>query len=341
MLKEALFWEKAMGNSVYCGLCAKKCLIDEGHTGWCETRINKDGVLYSITYGQVASMTISPIEKKPMYHFFPGTLWLTLGGLGCNFRCHGCQSWDVSHCDVKKKLPQTTYMSPEMVVRKAKKNRCQGIVFAYNEPTMWFEYTLDVFKLAKEEGLGTAYITNGYMMPKALDMISRHLDGFCIDIKGSFIESYTRIADIADINVIFSNASSAKRHHAMHVEVVTNIIPGYNSNEKESKEIAAWMFAELGKDTPWHLTRFFPYGDFKEVPPTPVGLLENLHKVGKREGLYYVYIGNIPGHAASQTYCQACKKMVIKRKEYDETESILKEGHCPNCNALIFGRFPF
>ncbi|MCP4649448.1 MAG: AmmeMemoRadiSam system radical SAM enzyme [PVC group bacterium] len=341
MLKEALLWEKAMGNAVYCRLCMRKCLIDEGHLGWCQTRVNKEGALYTLTYGQVASMTISPIEKKPMYHFFPGSIWLTLGGVGCNFKCHGCQSWDVSHCDVKKKLPQTNYMSPETVVKKAKKNGCKGIVFTYNEPTMWFEYTLDVFKKAKEEGLSTCYVTNGYMTPQALDMISEYLDGFCVSIKGAFIESYTRISDISDINTIFSNTSDAKRKHAIHVEIITSIIPGYNSNEKESKEICAWIFAELGKDTPLHLTRFFPYGDFKDVAPTPAGLLDNLYKVAKREGIYYVYVGNIPGHNASHTYCQNCKKMVIKRKEYDEIEAILREGHCPHCNALIFGRFAF
>ncbi|MCK5346922.1 MAG: AmmeMemoRadiSam system radical SAM enzyme, partial [Candidatus Heimdallarchaeota archaeon] len=175
----------------------------------------------------------------------------------------------------------------------------------------------------------------------ALEMISKNLDGICIDVKGSFIESYTRIADISDINIIFSNASDAKRRYAIHVEIVTNIIPGYNSNEKEAKEIAAWMFAELGKDTPWHLTRFFPYGDFKEVAPTPVGLLENLHKVGKQEGLFYVYIGNIAGHNGMHTYCQNCKKIVIKRKEYDEIEMPLKDGYCPYCKSLIFGRFSY
>lgn len=246
MLKEALFWEKAMGNAVYCNLCMRKCLIDEGQLGWCESRINKDGKLFTLTYGQVSSMTISPIEKKPMYHFFPGSIWLTLGSVGCNFHCHGCQSWEVSHCEVKRKLPETTYMSPEMVVRKAKRNGVKGIAFAYNEPTMWFEYVVDVFKLAKEEGLSTCLVTNGFLNPRALEMINQDLDGMCLDVKGSFIESYTRIADISDINTIFSNASDAKRRYAMHLEVVTNIIPGFNASEKEIKEIGAWMFAELG-----------------------------------------------------------------------------------------------
>jgi len=341
MFKEALLWEKFTNNSVRCQLCARRCIIDEGHLGWCQTRFNKDGVLYTLTYGKVASMSISPIEKKPMYHFFPGSLWLSLGGLGCNFRCHGCQSWDFSHCDVKKTVSKTPFMSPEMVVKKAKKNNCRGIVFTYNEPTMWFEYTIDVFKLAKQEGLSTCYVTNGYMSSQALEMLSAYLDGFCLSVKGAFMESYTRICGIAEVNIIFSNGSDAKRRYAMHVEVVTNIIPGYNSNEKEAKEIAAWMFAELGKDTPWHLTRFFPYGELKDVSPTPLGQLENLWRLGKREGLLYVYIGNVPGHQAAHTYCQVCKKPVIRRKQYDEIDNRLIEGHCPHCHALIFGRFPY
>lgn len=341
MLKEALLWEGFTGKSVRCQLCMRKCLIDDGGMGWCQTRLNKDGKLYALTYGRVSSLSVSSIERKPMFNFFPGTMWLSLGSLGCNFRCHGCQSWELSHADVKKDLNKTPYMSPEMVVKKAKQNGCQGIAFTYNEPTMWFEFVLDVFKLAKQEGLSTCYVTNGYMAPKALDMIAPYLDGFCLDVKGAFMESYTRIADVSDINIVFSNGSDAKRKFAIHVEVVTNVIPGYNSNEKEMKEIGAWIFAELGKDTPWHLTRFFPYGALKEITPTPVDLLETLRTMGLHEGLLYVYISNIPGHAGSNTYCQSCKKLIIKRKEYDEVESKLKDGRCPYCNALIFGRFAF
>ncbi len=284
-------------------------------------------------------MSISAIEKKPMYNFFPGSVWLSLGGLGCNFSCHGCQSWDLSHCNVKEKLFGTTYMSPESVVKKAVNNGCKGIVFTYNEPTMWFEYTLDVFRLAKEKGLSTCYITNGYMSLQALEMIAKDLDGFCVDVKGAFTESYTRIADISDINIIFSNSSEAKRKYAIHVEIVTNIIPGYNSSEKELKDIASWIFAELGKDTPWHISRFFPYGELKEVTITPLGLLENARQMGMKEGILYVYIDNVPGHKGSYTYCQSCKKPIIKRFEDDGLEISLNNGHCPYCQALIFGRF--
>ncbi|MFH2145119.1 MAG: AmmeMemoRadiSam system radical SAM enzyme [Candidatus Omnitrophota bacterium] len=339
MKKEALFWKKGMGESISCGLCRRKCIIDNGHAGWCGTRLNQYGTLYTLTYGNVAAISVAPIEKKPMFNFFPGTLWLSLGGLGCNFRCQGCLSWDFSHCDVNKSLSSTTYMTPEMVVRKAKKNRCKGIAFTYNEPTMWFEFVIDVFKLAKEEGLSTCYVTNGYMLPEPLEMLSRHTDGFCLDVKGAFMESYARISDIDDVNIIFANGSAAKRKYAMHVEIVTNLIPGYNSNDKEIKEIASWIFAELGKDTPWHLTRFFPYGHLKEVAPTPISLLEETRKTAMEEGIHYVYISNVPGHNAIHTYCQTCKKVVIRRKDYDEIEIRLKEGRCGHCGALIFGRF--
>ncbi|MBI4846922.1 MAG: radical SAM protein, partial [Candidatus Omnitrophica bacterium] len=256
-------------------------------------------------------------------------------------RCRGCHSWEFSHCDVKKTLGKVAYMSPELVVSKAKKNGCKGIAFTFNEPTMWFEYTLDVFKLAKKEGLSTCYFTNGYMTPEAFDMIAPYLDGCCIDVKGAFMESYTRLADITDINVIFSNGSDAKRRYAMHVEIVTTIIPGFNSNEKEAREIAVWIFAELGKDTPWHVMRFFPYGEMKDVAPTAVSVLENFRTMALKEGLIYVYVGNVPGHIAGHTYCQQCKKMLIKRNEYDESDVRLKEGRCPHCNSLIFGRFAY
>lgn len=328
-----------MDDSIQCKLCMRRCIIKEGELGWCQTRVNQDGMLYALTYGQVASISISAIEKKPMYHFFPGSVWLSVGGLGCNFKCSGCLSADVAHCDVKKSLYKTTYTNPQMLVKKAKRNKCQGIAFTYNEPTVWFEYTYDVFKLAKEEGLSTCYVSNGFMSPLALKMISKYLDGICLDVKGAFMESYARIADISDINIIFNNGSDAKRRYAMQLEIVTNVIPGYNSNEKELKEIAAWIFAELGKDTPWHLTRFFPYGELNDVAPTPVSLLENLRSMALKEGLLYVYLGNVPEHNASHTYCQKCKKLIIKRSEYDEVENRLYEGHCPHCNSLIFGRF--
>ncbi|MCM8812972.1 MAG: AmmeMemoRadiSam system radical SAM enzyme [Candidatus Omnitrophica bacterium] len=343
MMHEALLWKRIDDSvaTVRCSLCMRRCVIENGQFGWCATRINQNGTLYTLTYGNVAQLSISTIEKKPLYHFFPGSMWLSLGGVGCNFKCHGCQAWDLSHCDVKKKVQETTYMSPQAVVKKAKQNGCQGVCFTYNEPTMWFEYVLDVFKTAKQEKLSTCLVTNGFMTAQALNMLGEYLDGYCLDVKGSFMESYTRIADVSEINTIFSNGSEAKRRWAMHVEIVTNIIPGYNSSEKELKEIATWIFAELGKDTPWHLTRFFPYGDFKEVAPTPQALLENMRNMAMREGLLYVYIGNIPGHPGAHTYCQKCKKPIIKRLEYDEIENRMAQGHCPHCKTLIFGRFAF
>ncbi len=340
MLKEALFWEKSpMGQTIRCQLCMRKCIIEEGKLGWCGTRLHKDGKLYSLTYGQAASVSISPIEKKNMYHFFPGSIWFSLGGLGCNFRCRGCLNWETACCDVAKSLRKASYLSPEMAVMKAKKNRCKGIAFTYNEPTMWFEYTLDVCKLAKQEGLSTCYVTNGFMSPQALQAIGPYLDGICLDLKGGFMESYARLADISDINVIFVNGSDAKRKYAMHVEVCTNVIPGFNSTEKEAKEICSWIFAELGKDTPWHLTQFFPYGEMKDVSPTPINMLETMRNVGMKEGLLYVYISNVPGHSANNTYCQKCKKVVIKRKEFDEIENKMVQGYCPSCKTLIFGRY--
>ena len=340
-MKEALLWERTMGSSIRCLLCMRKCIIDEGQHGWCQTRVNENSKLYTLTYGNIASMSISPIEKKPMYHFFPGSLWLSVGGLGCNFRCRGCQAGEFSHCDVKKALGGTHYLPPDMLVRKAKKNNCRGIAFSYNEPTMWFEYVLEVFELAKAEGMSTCLVTNGYMSPAALEMLGKYTDGFCLNVKGAFMESYGRLADVSDVNIIFSNGSEAKRRYAMHVEIATNVIPGYNAQEKEIREIASWIFAELGKDTPWHLTRFFPYGELKEVTPTPLNLLENLRSLGMKEGLLYVYIGNIPGHAAAHTYCQKCQKPVIKRLEYDEIEDRLVNGYCPHCKNIIFGRFSY
>lgn len=337
---EALLYDRLEGNEVKCGVCPRQCIIDDGKRGYCLTRENKMGRLHTLIYGQVASISINPIEKKPVFHFYPGSRWLSLGSLGCNFRCPGCQNWEISHAKPERGVRQTNYLSPEELVSLAKRHNCLGISWTFNEPALWLEYALDGAKLAKQYGLYTNYVTNGYMTQEALDAIGPYLDVFRVDIKGFSSASYDKIGHIADFTPILKATKRAKDKWGMHVEVVTNVIPGFNDDEAELEGIADWIYTELGCYTPWHLTRFYPHLELSQVSPTPIITLEAAQKKAYERGLKYVYIGNVPGHSGENTYCHQCQQLLIERHIFDIVKYWIKGGCCPECGVEIPGRFP-
>lgn len=334
MIREALLYEN-MGERVRCNTCPRHCVLGEGRRGFCFTRRNQGGKLFSLIYGEVASLSINPIEKKPVFHFYPGSCWLSLGAPGCNFRCPGCQNWQLSH----SRGGTANYLSPEELVSLAKRHRCLGITWTFNEPTIWLEYTIDGAKLAKEQGLYTSYVTNGYIAEEALDAIGPYLDVYRVDIKGFSRDSYGRTAHIPDFVPILEAAKRAKEKWGMHVELVTNITPGYNDDERELRGIANWIRRELGAYTPWHITRFFPHLNLSHLKPTPLATLERGLRIAQEEGLYYVYLGNLPGHSAENTYCHQCGRLLIGRHIFDVIEYNLREGRCRHCDIPIAGRF--
>lgn len=336
MKKEASLYFRLDDAKVVCNTCPRHCVIAEGKTGWCRTRVNEGGRLYSLIYGEVSSLSINPIEKKPVFHFFPGSKWLSLGSLGCNFRCPGCQNWDIAHW--KDGRMDTEYLPPEAAVRQARNAGCLGISWTFNEPALWFEYTLDSAKLAKQQGLFTNYVTNGFMTDEALDMIAPHLDVYRVDIKGFSEKTYQRIGHVKEFRGILDVAKKAKGS-GIHVEAVTNIIPGYNDDPSELRGIAQWIRDDLGPETPWHVTRFHPQLELKHLPPTPLAALEKAHAVGKEEGLWYVYLGNVPGHRLENTWCHSCGKLLIERFLFDVIRNRITDGRCPACGAVIPGRF--
>ena len=282
-------------------------------------------------------MSINPIEKKPVFHFYPGSRWLSLGSLGCNFRCPGCQNWEISHA--RPEGGRNSYLSPEECLGLAKRYGCLGISWTFNEPSIWLEYTLEGAKLAKENGLYTNYVTNGYITPEALDIMGPYLDVFRVDIKGFSRGSYGSIAHIADFTPILEATRRAKELWGMWVEVVTNVIPGYNDKEGELRGIASWICHELGAYTPWHITRFFPHLKLSHLEPTPIATLEKARGWAHQEGLHYVYLGNIPGHPGENTYCHQCGSLLIRRQVFDVLEYNLNQGKCSYCQATIPGRF--
>lgn len=336
MEKEAYLYNKLEDEKVLCLTCQRRCVITEGKRGWCYTRINKAGKLYSLIYWEVSALSINPIEKKPVFHFYPGSGWLSLGSLGCNFRCPGCQNWDIAHW--KEGPMYTGHLSPEELVSKTKATGCIGISFTFNEPTLWFEYTLDVAKLAKAKGLYTNYVTNGYITEEAFDMIAPFLDVYRIDLKGFSKRTYMKIGHIKGFKRILDITKKAK-DYGMHVEVVTNVIPGFNDSETELRNIVSWIKNNLGPEVPWHVTRFYPHLELSHLQPTPVSKLEMAWSIGKGEGLWYVYLGNVPGHRHENTYCHVCSGLLIERYVFEIVENKIKDSRCYKCNAVIPGRF--
>jgi pyruvate formate lyase activating enzyme len=348
MNHEALLYDALSEKQVRCNVCQRRCVIADGKLGWCQTRQNREGKLYSLIYSRVASLAVSPIEKKPVFHFFPGSRWLSLGSLGCNFRCPGCQNWELGHYTTAgppsrklraARLEEVQLILPDGLVRLAKEQNCLGISWTYNEPTLWFEYSLEGAKLAKANGLFTNYVTNGYMTPEALDAIGPYLDVYRADIKGFTTSFYKDIAHIPDFHGILEVTQRAKERWGMWVEIVTNIIPGFSDDEPQLRAMASWIKQCLGASTPWHVTRFHPHLDLSHIPPTPVSVLERAREIGFEEGLQYVYLGNVPGHPGENTYCPKCKTLLISRESISVQDNKIAGGKCPDCDLEIAGRF--
>lgn len=336
---ESVLYERFPNNKVQCHICQRRCVIRENERGHCLTRVNQQGKLYSLIYGRVSCLMVSPIEKKPVFHFFPGSLWLSLGSYGCNFRCPGCQNWDIAHSKVRKDMEKARFISPEELIQIAKQNQCRGISWTYNEPSLWFEYTLEGAKQAKRNHLYTNYVTNGFITPEALDLIGSYLDVYRADLKGFSQDAYKKIAHVNDFSGILEVIKRAKMKWTMHVEIVTNVIPGINDEEKELQAMASWICHELGKDTPWHVTRFFPHLALSHLNPTPRKTLERTREIGLSQGLEYVYLGNVWGSEGEHTFCPRCGQRLIIREGLEVQNMRLDQGRCPSCTYPIAGKF--
>ena len=332
-MHDALLYEKLPGSRVRCNTCQWRCNIGPGKDGVCKMYRNTDGMLYSLNYAEVSSTAVDPIEKKPLFHFYPGTFVYSLGTWGCNFHCKHCQNWQIS-CITPAFLERgSRRLSPESAIQTALDDQCQGIAWTYNEPTVWFEYTLDSARLAKENGLYTVYVTNGYMTPEALDTIGPYLDAFSLDVKGFSDRFYQELARVARWRGILEVAERAKEKWGIHVEVVTNIIPTMNDDDEQLEGIATWIRDRLGDLTPWHVTRFNPLHQMRHLPATPVSTLEHACDIGKRVGLHFVYMGNVPGHTKENTVCYNCGNLVIARVGFDTEVVGLDGSKCRSCGA--------
>lgn len=335
MLKKAMLQEPLSNSRVKCHICPWRCEIAPEKTGVCRMRINKEGTLYLLNYALVSSVNADPIEKKPLFHFYPGTLVFSLGSWGCNFHCLHCQNWEISQTEPRQGDREGYEISPEMAIHLTQRYGCRGIAWTYNEPIIWFEYTYDGAQLAKQKGLYTVYVTNGFITPEALDTIGPYLDAFRVDIKGFSDKFYVGLAKITRWREILAMTIRAKEKWGMHIEVVTNVIPTMNDDEEQLLSLACWIRDKLGELVPWHITRFYPHHKLLHLPPTPISTLEKAWQIGKKAGLRFVYIGNVPGHPAENTTCYSCGKLLIERFGYQTRIRALKDSSCPFCGAEI------
>ncbi|UCC21183.1 MAG: AmmeMemoRadiSam system radical SAM enzyme [Promethearchaeota archaeon] len=339
-IKKAKYQRKIDEEISQCLTCERKCKIAKGKAGFCQTRINEDGEIYTIVYGLIPALSFNPIEKKPLYHFYPGSVAITIGTYGCNFNCFWCQNHHLSKINPSKAIKFTTreeFVSPKKLIEIALKRKCEGTSISFNEPTLLFEYSLEVFKLAKKNGLYNTYVTNGYMTEDVLrDLVDYGLDAMNIDIKGDadMVQKYCG----TDVENVWRNAKVAKEL-GVHVEITTLLIQEFNSKEEIVRKIAKRIHDELGELTPYHISRFFPHYKSDKYglnQPTPLSLLYNAYNISKDVGLKYVYLGNLPSINFDNTYCPKCSKLVIKRKILGIEELFLdSNGNCRFCGFPI------
>jgi len=321
------------GGEIQCELCPHRCRVAKGRRGLCRVRENRDGKYYSLVYGNPCAVHLDPIEKKPLFHVLPSTTSFSLATMGCNFQCKFCQNWEISQAS-----PEDVYSydaPPEVMVKKAKEVGARSVAYTYVEPTIFYEYMLDISHLAKKEGLLNVVHSNGFINPEPLKNLCKVLDAANIDLKG-FTEDYYREMCGGGLHPVLETLKTLKKEK-VHLEITTLVIPTKNDDLSVLKEMCLWIKRELGADTPIHFSRFYPLYKLRSLPPTPVSTLDRARETALSVGLEYVYIGNVPGHAAENTFCPKCKKRIIQRTGFMVGEVDVKDGKCRYCGKPIPG----
>ncbi len=331
----AMLWEKSEDGKVRCKLCPFQCVIAEGKTGRCQVRKNIAGELFSLNYHYVCAANVDAIEKKPLFHFQPGSRSFSVACIGCNFQCEFCQNWQISQMQriYGKFIGQS--ISPQQIVKQAQNAGCRSIAYTYTEPTVFFELAHESAELAHQAGLKNVFVSNGYISIEALETIKPYLDGINVDLK-SFREEFYETLCHAHLKPVLESLRWLAKNKVW-LEVTTLIIPGQNDSEDELRDIANFIATELSVDVPWHVSRYHPDYRYDQSPPTPMSTIERALAIGKQAGLRYCYGGNIPGHPSEQTYCYNCNSQLIKRWGFSVVENNIADGKCPQCGAEIAG----
>lgn len=353
-MKEASFYERLDEGRVICTLCRHLCKIKEGKRGACGVRVNRGGILYTLVYDKVVARHVDPIEKKPLFHFYPGSYSYSISTVGCNFRCFHCQNWEISQypkgihwqdmgvdpedlepvCPLLEELIPGERVTPEEIVRAAIAGGCTSISYTYTEPTIFYELAYDTAKLAAQKGLKNIFVTNGYITREALHAIKPYLHAANIDLKGYTEGFYKKICGARLAPVL--DSIRAYKEEGIWIEVTTLIIPGYNDSDNELRQIAEFI-RSVGEEIPWHVTQFYPAYKLLDRPRTPISTLRRARQIGVAAGLRYVYEGNVPGEGGENTFCWNCGKLLIERYGFSVTKNHVKDSKCPYCYAMIDG----
>jgi pyruvate formate lyase activating enzyme len=353
--QDAVLWEPAEGGRVQCRLCNFHCLIGEGKLGHCYVRKNIGGKLYSLNYDKVCAANPDPIEKKPLFHFQPGSRSFSIAAIGCNFRCEFCQNWQISQAavarasspwnhgqsedDVQGRDALATYgeaIPPEQIVAGALRTGCKSIAYTYTEPTIFMELCNDCARPAKERGLANVFVSNGYMTREAIDFAADWLDAINVDLKAFSDEYYKRLC-VARLQPVLDSISYIAQHTRIWLEVTTLLLPGENDSEDELRRLADFLVSEAGPDVPWHISRFYPQYKHTDSGPTPLQTMRRAEAIGKAAGLRYVYLGNVPGTTSENTYCYSCGRILIERVGYQIAANHIQDSKCPDCGTQIAG----
>ncbi len=335
MVHEALLQEPR-GDRVHCGLCPHSCVIAEGGRGVCGARGVVNGRLQALTYGLVSSAAADPIEKKPLFHFHPGSTVLSFGSVGCSMRCGHCQNWQISRPKGDDGSVGLRYVDPVDVPALVRQTASQGVAFTYNEPVIWLEWVLDAARAAKNAGYYTVMVTNGYVTPQGLDLFAEVIDAWRVDIKGFSEAAFKRLCHVRHPEAVLEQAIRAKHEKGMHVECVTNVVPTVNDADDELTHMAEWIARELGPETPWHVTRFTPYLEFADLPATPVSTLQRARDIGCKAGLLNIFIGNVFVPGGEDTICPNCGAIAVARRGFGvDALRIDEQGRCAECGQVL------
>lgn len=335
-MQEAMLWHKER-NGIRCDLCNRKCFIAKDKLGFCLVRKNKDNKLYALNYGKLVAVNVDPIEKKPLFHFYPGSTSLSIASAGCNFRCQFCCNAELSQSLAIGKaggMPGDNY-TPEEIVKIAEQKNCRSISYTYSEPTMFFEFAYKTAKLAHRSNILNTFVTNGYMTEEAVKKIAKYLDAATVDFKASGDpEFYKKFMNVPDVDPIFDTLKQMKKQR-IFTEITNLVIPQIGDSPEQSRKLAQWITSELDSNVPFHLIQFFPSYQLMELPPTPVAILEKHMDEARKAGLRYVYIGNVPKHEAENTYCHNCREPLILRSGIKVKKINLSKDRCPNCGLKV------
>jgi pyruvate formate lyase activating enzyme len=332
-IQEARYYEKLPHKKIRCLLCPRECVIDDRERGYCGVRENREGIYYTLVYARPCTYHADPIEKKPLFHFHPGTVAFSIATAGCNVNCKMCQNWEISQ--VRPEQVRSIYMPPQEVARLAKEYNCLSIAYTYSEPVIFYEYMEDSIIAGHAKNIKSVVITGGYINQKPLIDLCKLADAIKVDLK-AYSEKYYREIVNGELKPVLDGLITMKKM-GVWTEIVYLVVPSLNDSDKELQGLARWIKQYLGQDVPVHFTKFYPQYLLKNLPPTPLQTLERAKAIADAEGLHYVYIGNVPGHAAENTYCPKCRSMVIERIGYTIRNINIKNSRCTKCKTKIAG----